>query len=90
MRQMLEATDSAIRVESLQQPGKHSRWGGCIIDGNKIDMAVLSLATLCEWDINAIPDLTWRKSFLMDIQFSNFVMSTPVMAMTQTALLQYW
>lgn len=68
MRQMPEATDfvkaSAIEVESLQESGKHSRWRRCIIDGNKIGMAVLSLAPLRECEINAISDLTW--SFIMD------------------------
>ena len=70
MRQMPEATDfvkaSAIQVESLQESGKHSRWRCCIRDGNKTGTAVLSLALLCEWKINAISDLTWRQSFSMD------------------------
>lgn len=29
-------------------------------------MAVLSLAPLCECEINAISDLTWRQSFFTD------------------------
>lgn len=29
-------------------------------------MAVLSLAPLREWEINAISDLTWRQSFIVD------------------------
>lgn len=70
MRQMLEATDfvkaPAIWVESLQESGKHSRWRCCIMDGNKIGMAVLSLAPLWEWEINAISDLTCRLSFILD------------------------
>lgn len=36
------------------------------MDGNKIGTAVLSLAPLCEWEINAISDLTWRRSFITD------------------------
>lgn len=67
---MPEATDfvkaSAIQVESLQESGKHTCWRCCIIDGNKTGTAVLSLAPLCEWKINAISDLTWRQSFIMD------------------------